>query len=216
MSLSMNASMGISILVLVFALCLDTFVASMVYGTNGISISHTQIAVFNGICSVCLGIALLFGSFLDSQIPESFTRQIGVCSLLFLGCVRLFDSSIRQYLKKHKTIYKNASFHFSNLRFIISIYSDPIEADADQNQSLSWKEVLFFSFAMSIDSLVAGVMAAFLKVSLPWTVTAAFFMGEAFTYLGIFLGRTIRSRCPKDLSWAGGLLFLLLAILKCL
>ncbi|MDO4325809.1 MAG: manganese efflux pump [bacterium] len=212
----MSPSMSVSVLLLVLALCLDAFVASMVYGTNGISISHKQIAVFNGICSLCLGAALLFGTFLDSQIPEVFTKRIGFFSLLLLGGMRLFDSSIRQYLKKHKAIHKNASFHFSNLRFIISIYSDPIEADADQNQNLSWREVLFFSFAMSIDSLAAGVMAAFLKVPILWTMMAAFLMGDMFTYMGIFLGKKIRTRCPKDLSWAGGLLFILLAILRCL
>lgn len=203
-----------NIIILVLALCLDTFVASAAYGTNRIYLSHKQIAAFNGICCICLGISLLFGTFLDSQIPETFTKHICFFSLFFLGCLRLFDSSIRGYLRHHKAIHKNASFHFSHLCFIIDIYSDPMEADADHDQSLSWKEVIFFALAMSIDSLLAGIMAAFMKISIPLTTAAAFLIGELFTYLGLFLGHKISRRCPQDLSWVGGILFILLAIVK--
>lgn len=206
--------MMLNILLLVSALCLDTFVASAAYGTNRVRISHSQIAFFNGFCSFSLGISLLFGMFLDSQIPESFTKSLCFYSLLFLGSLRLFDSMFRGYLKHHKAIRKNASFHVSHIRLIISIYSDPMVADTNQDQNLSWKEVFFFSLAMSADSLLTGMMAAFLKISIPLTVAAAFFVGEAFTYLGLFFGRRISSRSPRDLSWAGGLLLILLAFLK--
>lgn len=206
--------MVLNILILVFALCLDTFVASAAYGTNRIYLSHGQIAVFNGICCFCLGLSLLIGTFLDSQIPETFTKHICFFGLFSLGCLRLFDSTIRRFLRHHRALHKNLSFHFSHLRFIIDIYGDPMEADADQNQLLSWKEIIFFSLAMSIDSLLAGISAAFLKISIPITMAAAFLIGELFTYLGLFLGHKISRRCPKDLSWAGGVLFIILAILK--
>lgn len=202
------------IFILVSALCLDTFVASTAYGTNQIRLSHKQITVFNGICCLCLGISLLFGTFLDSQIPETFTKEICFISFLFLGCLRLFDSGICHYLQHHKFIHKNTSLTLSHLNLIIDIYIDPVEADTDHNQCLSWKEVIFFSLAMSIDSLFTGIMAAFLKVSIPMTIATAFFIGELFTYLGLYIGHKISSHCPKDLTWLGGILFILLAFLK--
>lgn len=206
--------MLLNIFVLVFALCLDTFVASAAYGTNQVYLSRGQIAAINGIGSFCLGLSLLFGTLLDSWIPETFTKKICFFCLLFLGCLKLADSSIRQYLRRHKDMHKNIGFTFSQLHFIIDIYGDPMEAAADQNQCLSWKESIYFSLAMSIDSLVAGTMAAFLKISIPLTVAASFLMGELFTYLGLFLGHKISKKCPKDLSWIGGILFIILAILK--
>lgn len=202
------------ILILVFALCLDTFVASTAYGTNQIRLSHKQIAVFNIICCFCLGISLMFGTFLDSQIPETFTKEICFLSFLFLGFVRLFDSAICHYLQQHKFIHKNTSFTLSHLNLMIDIYIDPVKADIDQNQCLSWKEVIFFSLAMSIDSLFTGIMAAFLKVSILITLITTFIVGELFTYLGLFIGHKISSHCPKDLTWIGGILFILLAFLK--
>lgn len=206
--------MILNIFILVFALCLDTFVASAAYGTNQIRLSRGQIAVINGICSLCLGISLVFGAFLDSWISEKYTKEICFFSLLFLGCLKLADSSIRQYVRRHRAVHKNIRFAFSQLRFIIDIYGDPIEADANQNRCLSWKETIFFALAMSIDSLIAGTMAAFLKISIPLTVTAAFLVGELFTYLGLYLGFKISRRCPQDLSWIGGVLFITLAVLK--
>lgn len=202
------------ILILVLALCLDTFVASAAYGTNRIYLSHGQIAVFNGICCACLGISLLLGTFLDSWISETFTKGICFFSLFILGCARLFDSALRQYLKHHDFVCKNAFFCISCLRFVISIYSDPIEADADRDKKLSWKEIVYFSFAMSVDSLVTGIMAAFMKISIPITVAASFLVGELFTYFGLYLGHKLSRRLPGNLSWLSGILLILLAFSK--
>lgn len=204
-----------NIFILVFALYLDTLVSSAAYGASQIFLTNKQITVINGISSLCLGASLLFGSYLDSWIPETFTKDICFFSFLFLGCLKLTNSSIRQYLRGHKDVHKNISFTFSSLRFVINIYGDPMEADRDKNHRLSWREVLFFSMAMSIDSLISGTLAAFLKVSIPLTILISFFMGELFTYLGLFLGEKISRRFPQDLSWIGGILFIALAALKC-
>lgn len=206
--------MFLNIFLLVFALCLDTFVASAAYGTNQVHLSAAQIAVINGICSLCLGVSLMFGTLLDSWIPESLTRGICFISLMLLGFLKLADSSIKRYLRRHRQLNKNIRFSFSQLRFIINIYSDPLEADADESHDLTWKEVIFFSLAMSIDSLAAGTMAAFMKISVPITVITAFVMGVLFTCMGLLLGRKISAHCPRDLSWIGGILFIVLAVLK--
>lgn len=189
--------MILNIFLLVTALCLDTFVASAAYGTNGISLTAGQIAVINGICSLCLGSSLLLGNLLDSWIPERFTREICFYSLLFLGCLKLTDSSIRRYLRHHENVHRNIRFAFSQLCFIISIYSDPMKADQNRNQSLSWREVLFFSLAMSIDSLVSGAMAAFLKIPVLPTMAVSLLMGELFTYLGLWTGKRFAADAPE-------------------
>lgn len=48
-------------LILVFALCTDTFVASLAYGANQVHVSWGKVALLNGICSGCLGAALGWG-----------------------------------------------------------------------------------------------------------------------------------------------------------
>ena len=206
--------MLLHIFMMVSALCLDTFAAFAAYGAGNIDVSHGKILTVNAICSLCLGFSLLFGASLDSLIPETFTKTICCFSLMLLGIFKLAGSSIRGWLRRHRPLHKNIGFCLSHLHFVIDIYSDPLTADSDRNHQLSWREIIFFSLAMSADSLIAGTMAAFLKIPVMLTVSAAFLTGEAFSYLGLFMGHKISSHFPKDLSWAGGILFLLLAILK--
>ena len=89
-------------------------------------------------------------------------------------------------------------------------------ADWDHSQSLSWKEVLFLSFAMSIDSLIAGALSAFLEIPVGLTMGTALIMGIVMMYAGLFLGRKLASRCKWDLSWISGVLFMILAVTKSL
>ncbi len=206
--------MLLNIILLVSALCIDIFVASIAYGTNQVHMSRMQILLANGICSLFLGISLSFGVLLDSWIPETFTKKICFFSLLLLGLWKFFDFVIKRYVRKHKNTQKKIYFHLSTLKFVINIYCNPLEADADKNKKLSFKEVVFFSIAMSIDSLIAGTMAAFLKISVPLTVLSAFILGNIFTCIGQFLGQRISIKSSMDLSWIGGILFIILAFTK--
>lgn len=206
--------MLLHLFLLVIALSLDLFAAGISYGANRISLSAKQIGIINSISSLCLGASLLFGNFVDSRIPEAFTKSICFYSLLFLSLIKLSDSVIRNFLSHQKHFYRNIHFAFSDLQFIINIYANPLEADRFQRKMLSWKEAVFFSLAMSMDSLITGTMAAFFKFSVPLAIITAFLTGSFLTFLGLFLGHKISRCCPKDLSWLSGVIFLLLAFLK--
>lgn len=204
----------IDIFLLAPTLCLDTFIACTAYGTGGIKFSWKQILLLNGVCSSCLGVSLLFGTLIDYWVPESFTKGVCFFTLLFLGILKLTDSSIRGYLKAHKQMHKDIHFTLSSLHFIINIYGNPIEADRDYNKTLSWKETFFFSLAMSLDSLVIGTMAAFMKLSVPLTVLCTFLFGEAAAHIGLLIGRKIGEKFRLDLSFVAGIFLIILAFTK--
>ena len=204
------------ILVLVLALCMDTFVASMAYGANKVHITWEKIVAMNAVCSGCLGIALAAGSILDDLVPETMTRTVCFISLFLLGIVKLLDYFIKKYINRHVSLHKGITFSFSGLRVIVNIYGDPMAADWDHSQSLSWKEVLFLSFAMLIDSLIAGALSAFLEIPVGLTMGTAFIMGIVVMAAGLFLGRKLAARCKCDLSWISGVLFMILAVTKSL
>lgn len=204
----------LEIFLLVIALCVDTFVASIAYGTDRIQIRFREIALMNAVCSLFLGLALGFGTVLRVLIPETLTKAVCFVSLLVLGMVKLLDYSIKKYINHHCDVHKDIHFSFSRLRFIISIYGDPVCADQDHSKTLSPKEAVFLAMAMSIDSLIAGTLAAFMEVNIWQTMAAAFVIGVAAIYAGQLLGRKIASRCKWDLSWMSGVLFLVLAFTK--
>lgn len=204
------------ILVLVLALCMDTFVASMAYGANKVNITWDKIIVMNGICSGCLGIALAAGSVIDGLVPEAMTRGICFVSLFLLGVVKLLDYSIKKYINRQVSLHKGISFSFFSLRIIINIYGNPMAADWDHSQSLSWKEIYFLSFAMSIDSLIAGAFSAFLEIPVGLTMGTSLVLGIVMMYAGLLLGRKLAARFKCDLSWISGVLFMILAVTKSL
>ncbi len=202
------------IFLLVLALCVDEFVASIAYGSNQIRISFKRIALVNGICSLCLCGALAFGGILNTWIPEHLTKTVCIVSLMLLGIVKLLDYSIKQYINRHCGVHRDIHFSFSSLCFIIRIYGNPVCADQDHSKELSAKEAVFFALAMSIDSLVAGTLAALMQVGIGRTVAAAFVVGVLSMYGGQILGRKIASWSKRDLSWMSGFFFLVLAITK--
>ena len=190
--------------------------ASMAYGANKVHITWEKIVAMNAVCSGCLGIALAAGSILDDLVPETMTRTVCFISLFLLGIVKLLDYFIKKYINRHVSLHKGITFSFSGLRVIVNIYGDPMAADWDHSQSLSWKEVLFLSFAMSIDSLIAGALSAFLEIPVGLTMGTAFIMGIVVMAAGLFLGRKLAARCKCDLSWISGVLFMILAVTKSL
>ena len=191
-------------LILVFALCTDTFVASLAYGANRVHVGWGKVALLNGICSGCLGLALGLGSVISSVLPGDVTRLICFVSLFLLGFIKFLDYSIKAYINRHCCIRRNLSFSLSGMKVIVNIYGDPMAADVDGSQSLGWKETVFLALAMSIDSLVAGTMAL------------SFAVGVCMMYGGLWLGRKVASRFRYDLSWISGVLLMVLALMKVL
>lgn len=206
--------MLMEILLLVSALCVDEFVASIAYGSDRIRIPWKEVVLINSICSLCLGLALAFGGVLNNLIPEHLTKAVCVLSLLLLGIIKLLDYSIKQYINHHCGVRKDIRFTFSKLCFIVSIYGNPTCADQDHSKELSVREAAFLALAMSIDSLVAGTLAALMQIGIWKTAAAAFLVGILSMYGGQLLGKKIAAQSRRDLSWMSGALFLILAISK--
>lgn len=199
------------IILLCLALCTDTFVASICYGAGGIHIDWRRAGIMNGIGCLCLGAALCFGAAVYGLMPEELADGICFASMFLLGLVRLSDSLVKNYINRHCELHKDIRFSFSGLRFILSIYGDPVAADSDKNRSLSVREAACLGLAMSIDSLAAGTFAAFLEIPVGFTLLAVFAFGCTAMAAGEWIGRRLARKMRRDISWVGGVFFLLLA-----
>ncbi|MFR3727314.1 sporulation protein [Lacrimispora sp.] len=202
------------IFILVLALSTDSFVASAAYGANRLRISLAKVIAVNLICSGCLGAALLFGSVLHGLVPEAFAKGLGFACLFFLGVIKLLDYFIKKYINNHVNVRKDLTFSISGLSIIINIYGNPMAADWDESKSLSWKETVMFSLAMSMDSLVAGSLSGFLFISPGLAALVSLLVGILVMYMGLILGHELAARKNWDLSWVSGILFLFLAFGK--
>lgn len=84
--------------ILVLALCADTFGAGLAYGTNRIRVGFGKVLFLNGICSVCLGLAMTAGFFAAERLSGINLRTLCGGSLIFMGLFRLTDFSLRRWI----------------------------------------------------------------------------------------------------------------------
>ena len=199
---------------LVAALSVDLMVAGIAYGSNRIAISPFCAGIINIISTACLGAALCLGTLIDKLIPEKMTVIICFVSLFVIGLWRITAFVIKRYIKRGNRIKKHYMFSMLNLDFVIYVSGNPVAADQDNSSQLSPGEAVILAFAMSLDGIVAGIGAAFLKINIPITLFSAFIVGMVTLYAGYAAGRLIAKKLDVDLSWLSGVLFVVLAFMK--
>ncbi|WP_249281803.1 sporulation membrane protein YtaF [Ligaoa zhengdingensis] len=201
-------------LLLVTALSTDAFVASFAYGTNQIDIPRSSVTVISLICSGILGVALVAGSVLQPFLPAGLTKAVCFSILLILGLVKLFDSSVKSFIRRHKGVRRELSFSVSQLRCILSIYADPEVADWDCSRQLSPGEASSLAVALSLDGLAVGFGAGLGDAGVLEAVFFSLLLGALAVKLGCWLGKKAAKRFQLNLSWLGGAMLIVLAFFK--
>lgn len=194
------------------AVCIDTFAAAFGFGVNHIRIPTWSALVLSVVSSATLALAIFCAGWLTPFLPELFTRWLSFVLLAGLGLTKLFDSAIKKMIRKLPAPGKELAFSFMRMRFLLHIYADPADADADRSSILSPKEAVALGLALSSDGLAAGLGSGFAGMSplLVFVFSAAINLVCILT--GCFAGRKTASRCAVDLSWAGGCLLLFMGI----
>lgn len=128
--------------------------------------------------------------------------------------MKLFDSSIKNLIRRYKTLQKQISFSFLHLHFILDVYADPQVADLDLSHTLSPKEAITLALAMSIDGLAVGFGSALMNISTIMVLLFALILGFTAVKIGCFFGNKIATHLTFDLSWLSGVLLIILAIIR--
>ena len=196
---------------LILALSLDTFVAALSYETSKIKIPLTSNIIISFICALVLMVSLLVGHFLGNAMPFSILKYFSFIILLGIGLFKIFDNRVKNFIKKHNFTSKKINFSFCNLKFILQIYSDYEEADADKSKRLSSLEAISLALALSLDGFGAGL--AF-NIGFNYIIEIGFlcFLINIFF---IFLSRVFTKICNKikiDWSLIGGFIFIVIAL----
>ena len=197
-------------------LSVDSLITGFTYGINKIKVpfSSTRIIIF--VCPLILAISTVFGSIIKPILSIWLINSASFIILFFLGAMRLLDNFANLLVKK----YEDSIVEFSvfNLNLILKLYKNPECSDIDKSNVISEKEAFSMAFALSLDSVAAGFSVAIdnsalylLSFILVFFVinTTAFIFGE---YIGVRLSQKL---CSK-LSWAGGVVLIILAFFKLL
>lgn len=106
--------------------------------------------------TMLLAAALSVDSFIASFAYGTGKIKIPFVSVFIFGLIKLFDSSIKSFIRKHKGIRKQLRFSMFSLNFILNIYADPEDADTDSSRDLSPREAVSLAIALSLDGLAVG------------------------------------------------------------
>lgn len=198
------------------ALSMDAFVASFAYGSNKIKIPMLSIQIINIVCSSILGISLLVGTLVKQYIPDWLTIMICFTILFVLGIAKLLDSIIKSIIRKYNNFNKEIEFSMFNIKFILSLYANPEDADIDSSRIISPMEASSLAIALSLDGLAVGFGAALGNVNGLAIFLSSLVTNAIAVILGCYLGNKIARKLSFNLSWLSGILLIFLAFLKLL
>lgn len=201
-------------LILALALSVDAFLACFAYGSQKIKIPASSVCTISLACSSILLLTQFLGSRAAAYFSPALLTRICFVMLVALGLFRIFDSSLKNWIRKTDDQNGKVQFTAFNLKFILTIYADPQLADIDQSRVLSVREALFLSFALSLDGVAAGLGTGLVGTSLPLSFGLFFPLTICAIVFGCRLGNHLARRLPFDISWLSGVLLILLAVLN--
>jgi len=156
----------IYVLLLGFAVSLDSFAAGVAYGLKNIRIPVTSLVIVGLVTALCTALAMLGASVLDRFIDLQLAVVAGSLLLIGLGGLSLFQ----EYLTKNTAFCQPdgdgsiRQLTFSLGRLVINIMIRPETADIDLSNSISPLEAVFLGLALGIDNMVATFAASLISM----------------------------------------------------
>ena len=199
-------------LLLTVVLSIDVFAVSFAYGSSKIKIPIKSIMIITVIGSVILGIAMYFGVLLLPFMPEGVAAALSFGILFTLGLLKIFDSALKNFIRKHSDSSKKLEFSMFNLKFILNVYAAPEKADVDNSRVISPKEAVIVAIAVAMDAFALGFGAGLVDVNHLQIIVFSLILDVVAIVLGCFLGGKIAEKSPVSLSWLGGIILIALAI----
>ena len=210
----MNGFPVLESLILAIALSVDALLASFAYGSQRIKIPLRSILVISLICSGMLALALFLGAQAAALIPAGLAPGLSFTILFGLGLLRIFDSSLKNWIRKKGDHQGQIKFSLLHLKFILNVYADAKRADADNSRTLSTAEAAALSVALSLDGIAAGLGAGLTGAGIALSMGMVFLLTIASVVTGCGLGKRLSQKLTADISWVSGALLILLAILQ--
>ena len=206
----------ISLIILAFALSLDSFSVGFTYGLRKMVMPLKSVLIIASCSAVSLLLAVSIGHGLSRILSPHITSALGGIILIGLGAGVLY-----QFFKpeKEKDIITNektiVNFEIHSLGLVVNILKKPMSADFDHSGTITGVEALMLGFALSLDSFGAGIGAAMLGYSPIYLALAVSVMSSLFVLTGIKSGSFFyRYDWVQKFTFLPGVLLILIGIWK--
>ncbi|MDQ0208089.1 sporulation membrane protein YtaF [Alkalicoccobacillus murimartini] len=208
----------LTLLVLAFALSLDSYGVGMTYGLRKVKIPFLSLLLIACCSGFSILIAMIVGKTLFSYIPPDWAEATGAVLLIAIGLFTLWQVYAPTSKKKapvRKKKENRISFQLRIFGFVIHVLREPLEADMDDSGTITGREAFLLGIALSLDAFGAGIGAALLGYA-PWLLAVCVaIMSGLFLMLGMKSGFRF-SAIPwmNRLSFLPGVILIILGIWK--
>jgi putative sporulation protein YtaF len=178
-----------SLLLLAFAVSLDSFSVGFTYGMRKMRLPFKSIFIIACCSAVTLLVAMLVGDLMARVLPIYVTDKLGGFILVLIGAWVLYQffrpSKESSDEETEKTLI---NFEIKTLGIVINILRKPMTADIDKSGTITGVEAFLLGVALSLDAFGAGIGAALLGYSpLEMSILVAC-MSSLFVSIGIKSG----------------------------
>jgi putative sporulation protein YtaF len=213
---ALNMVQWVSLLLLAFALSLDSFSVGFTYGLRKMVMPFKSVIIIASCSAVSLMFAVSIGHGLTKILSPHITASLGGMILMVLGAGVLYQffrpAKEKEWQNHEKTII---NFEIRSLGIVINILKKPLSADFDHSGTITGIEALMLGFALSLDAFGAGIGAAMLGFSPFYLALTVAVMSSLFVLLGIKCGIFFhRFNWVQKFAFLPGILLILIGMWK--
>lgn len=206
----------LSLMLLAFAVSLDSFSVGFTYGLRKMKIPVRSIVVIAMCSAFTLMIAMGVGDLISAVLSPEWAERIGGLVLVVIGAWVLYQffrpEKEQTEVKDQKMLVK---LEIKSLGIVIHILRKPMEADIDRSGAITGIEAFLLGAALSLDAFGAGIGAALLGFSPLVMAAAVAIMSSVFLYIGIKSGQFLsKSEWIQKFSFLPGLILIMIGIWK--
>jgi putative sporulation protein YtaF len=212
-----------SILWLALAVSLDGFGAGVTYGIRKMRIPFLSTVIIAGCSGLAVYLSMAIGGFLEDWLEPELAKRFGALIFIALGVWALFQTGESSKEKPDPQSHRTGSpapsrvwtFRIRSLGLVIQILKTPMAADLDGSGSISGKEAFFLGIALALDSVGAGIGAAFVGLEPAPVALVITGMSALFLKLGMKWGfHFSRSEWNRGMKYLPGMIMVCLGLLR--
>jgi len=221
-----------SIVLLAFAVSLDSFGVGLNYGLRQIRLPKASIAIIALCSGIMMLAAMLLGNLIMSLIPERYVKWAGGAILIVIGVWAVLQMLLKrsedgegESVAATSAAPASAScdpkrvwrMELRSLGIVIEILRTPSSADVDRSGTITPSEAALLGTALSLDAFGAGIGAAFIGLP-PWITSGVIAIFCAiFLKLGISAGTLAAGvSWVRKLTILPGIILIVLGLAKIL
>lgn len=206
----------LSVLLLAFAVSLDSFTVGFTYGLRKMQIPFKSLIIIAACTAISLTFAMTIGHLIAKVFSPGIAESVGGSMLILIG-IWIIYQTFRSKKEKNLLVHEKMIFNLEikSLGLAIHILQRPMSADFDRSGTITGIEALFLGIALSLDAFAAGISAAMLGFSPLYLASAVTIMSSMFVFLGIKSGLVFaKYKWIKKLSFIPGILLVFIGIWK--